>query len=198
MRTHAFTVAALFAAGMLTNACGSPTPADAARNDAAAPQPVALAAATADPAAAPAVMPVESAVGAAPSPAPVAAGTTPATAASPGGEAIDSLPLRRGYYVASDTPCAQASNATLMLVSREGVSASRSSCELLRITRRGARQFEVRERCDGENRITSYDIPANDRFTSTSEDGWSNSARFCPQASLPEPWRDNDISDIVN
>lgn len=34
-------------------------------------------------------------------------------------------------------------------------------------------------------------------FTFTSEYGWEGSARHCPQSSLPEPWRDNDISDLI-
>jgi hypothetical protein len=47
--------------------------------------------------------------------------------------------------VASDPPCAQASNATLMLLRRDGI----------------------------------------------------GGARHCEQSRLPDPWRDNDISDVT-
>ena len=39
----------------------------------------------------------------------------PRTAFASGASAEDFLPLQRGYYVNSDTPCEQASNATLNL-----------------------------------------------------------------------------------
>lgn len=39
------------------------------------------------------------------------------------------LPLQRGYYVASDTPCAKASNATLLLLRRNGIGGARYFCE---------------------------------------------------------------------
>lgn len=43
------------------------------------------------------------------------------------------LPLKRGYYVASDTLCAQASNASLLLLGRDGVGGARYFCEFRRI-----------------------------------------------------------------
>ncbi|TCD05436.1 hypothetical protein EYB45_08170 [Erythrobacteraceae bacterium CFH 75059] len=197
MKTHLFTVAVLASGASLAAGCGSPAPAESETGRGALSEPVDLAgAANASGSGVSAAAPADAAAVA--EPAPPAQAETPAPTTAAAGETVDSLPLRRGYYVASDTPCGQASNATLMLVTREGVSASRSSCETLRIARTGARRFEVRERCEDEVRTTTYDIPANDRFTSTSDSGWSNSARFCPQASLPEPWRDNDISDLLN
>jgi len=57
------------------------------------------------------------------------------------------LPLQRGYYVASDTPCAQASNATLQLLRRNGIGAARTLCEFKAIKQTGPTSYRVRESC---------------------------------------------------
>ena len=58
------------------------------------------------------------------------AGKTPvAEAAAP----VAALPLKRGYYVESDTPCGQASNATTTLLRREGIGGARDFCEFKKI-----------------------------------------------------------------
>lgn len=197
MRTRLFTAAALVAGCALATGCGSPAPAATQADSTAGSGPAALAAAAAMRSGAQDAVSVPVPGSQLGEVAPAAPRSSQAASTPPAGEAVDALPLRRGYYVATDTPCAKASNATLMLVTRDGVSASRSSCEMLGVTRTNARRFVVRERCDGEDMTTTYDIPADDRFTTTSESGWTSSARFCPQASLPEPWRDNDISDVT-
>lgn len=134
------------------------------------------------------------------------ADAVPSPAAS--GESVASLPLRRGFYVTSDTPCGNASNATLMLVRRDGYGGSRYSCIFKAIERTGPTSYRVTEECsDGgeawgaeENVSTErneWRIQDDTHFTSVSASGDSYSARFCPQARLPEPWNTNDISDIV-
>ena len=134
------------------------------------------------------------------------ASPTPASAES---AALSSLPLRRGYYVASDISCGQASNATLMLVRRGGINTSRVPCDFQRIEKIGATTFRVTEQCSSggaawgtedqiDTRTLVYEIPDETSFTVRTDDGGTHSARYCAQARLPEPWRNNDIGDITN
>lgn len=108
---------------------------------------------------------------------------------------VKTLPLKRGFYVSADTPCAQASNATLRLVTREGINGSRDVCTFKKIEKTGATSYRVTESCSGEP--TTYEIPNETSFTIKYEGGSESSARYCAQSSLPDPWRDNDISDIT-
>ena len=121
---------------------------------------------------------------------------------------VSMLPLKRGFYVASDTPCGQASNATLLLVRRDGMGGSRDSCEFRKIEKTGATTYRVTEECsisgggwnvptETETSTSTFEIPNNTSFKSTSESGWVSISRYCAQASLPEPWRDNDIADLI-
>jgi len=118
------------------------------------------------------------------------------------------LPLRTGFYVASDTACGNASNATLMLVRRDGYNGSRYACDFKTVEKTGATSYRVVEQCselggfggDSPEPWTStvrYEVPNDRTFTARQDDGSASAARYCPQSSLPEPWRDNDISDIV-
>ena len=43
-----------------------------------------------------------------------------------------------------------------------------------------------------------YEVLAEDRYRVNFEGGGSSEFRFCPQDSLPESWRDNDISDVLD
>ena len=119
-------------------------------------------------------------------------------------ERVGELPLRRGYYVAGDTPCEQASNATLLLLRRDGVGGARDSCDFARIERIGDTTYRVTERCvdlmdpdSGETRLVTWEIPGDASFSTRREDGWRNNARHCEQSRLPDPWRDSDISDVT-
>lgn len=118
------------------------------------------------------------------------------------------LPLRAGFYVASDTACGNASNATLMLVRRDGYNGSRYSCDFKTVEKAGATSYRVVEQCselggfggDSAEPWTStvrYEVPDDHSFTARQDNGSASAARYCPQSGLPEPWRDNDISDIV-
>lgn len=122
---------------------------------------------------------------------------------------VTNLPLKRGFYVASATSCGQASNATLTLVRGGGINTSRVPCEFTAIEQVGATSYRVTEQCSSggaawgteeevHTQILVYEIPNETSFTSRSDDGGSYSARFCAQASLPEPWRSNDISGIAD
>jgi hypothetical protein len=118
---------------------------------------------------------------------------------------ITSLPLKRGYYVASTTACGQASNADVMLVHRNGINASRTACEFTKIEAIGPATYRATESCsdiqsDGPDdvHVVTYVLRGDTSFTSKSESGWTNSARYCAQASMPPDWRENDISDLID
>lgn len=117
---------------------------------------------------------------------------------------VTELPIRRGFYVAADTPCGQASNATLMLVSREGY----GECRFEAIERIARDRYRVTERCSSggpawgrpeeiETSRVVWTIESDTAFTRVSEGGYTAKARHCEQKSLPDPWRDNDIRDIL-
>lgn len=119
-------------------------------------------------------------------------------------EAITALPLKRGYYVASDIPCAQASNATISLLRRNGLGGARDFCEFRNIRRTGPNTYRVTQSCSNfqddippETSIVTYTIPNDTSFTAQSENGWTHSARHCNQASMPPEWREDDISDAL-
>lgn len=119
-------------------------------------------------------------------------------------EAIKLLPLRRGYYVASETACSAASNATVLLLQRGGIGGARDFCEFKKIEQIGLHIYRVLQSCrsfeDGampESHVVSYTLSGDAGFTSQRADGSSYSARWCSQASMPPAWRHNDIRDAV-
>lgn len=115
------------------------------------------------------------------------------------------LPLQRGFYVASDTACGAASNATLLLFRGDGFSGSRDGCDFKTIERTGQRNYRVTEHCAdfqaGPDSVTiqvvDYRLPDDTRFISKSRDGWERDFRYCEQSSLPQDWRDADISELT-
>lgn len=117
---------------------------------------------------------------------------------------IAALPLKRGYYVESDTPCGQASNATATLLRREGIGGARDFCEFKKIEPTGPNTYRVTEACGDlqdsappETSTSIYTLTGDTAFTSKSEHGWERSARYCAQSSMPPDWRANDISDVT-
>lgn len=122
---------------------------------------------------------------------------------------VSSLPLTRGFYVRSETPCGEASNATLTLLHREGLNSSREPCTFKSIEPLGGNRYRVAEECSSggaawgheetvETNSVVWTILSPTAFLRESEHGWSMESRHCPQASLPESWRDNDISDLID
>ncbi len=123
-------------------------------------------------------------------------------------EGVTTLPLKPGFYVVNGTACAQASNATLMLVRKSGINTSRVPCDFESIEKTGANSYRVTESCTEGGaawgteehisiNVSTYEVPNETSFTSKSDSGWASSARYCPQSSLPEPWRNNDIGDLI-
>jgi hypothetical protein len=121
---------------------------------------------------------------------------------------IADLPLKRGFYVARDTACGQSSNATTLLVARDGINGSRDRCTFKKVEKMGATTFRVTSECsDGgaawgredtiERYTQTYGISNETSFKVTYEDGSEKSFRYCAQASMSPDFRENDISDAT-
>ncbi|PZQ97960.1 MAG: hypothetical protein DI533_12570 [Cereibacter sphaeroides] len=116
---------------------------------------------------------------------------------------VKELPLKRGFYVSSDTPCGQASNATLSAVTRKGISYAQAECIISAIDRTAPTRFDVTDSCTeiatgnslGEN-TTTYDIPDDQTYVFIAEGAPSGGSRYCAQNELPEPWAHNDVSQL--
>lgn len=106
------------------------------------------------------------------------------------------LPLQLGYYVASDTPCEKASNATLLLLQSHGIGGARDFCEFLRIEQTGSTTFRVEESCadfqgsDPEKRTLQYEIMGGQRLLIKSGEDVFLDARYCAQSDLPAQWQE--------
>ncbi len=118
---------------------------------------------------------------------------------------VDSLPLERGFFVDTGTPCAQASNATLHLHHGTGFGAARGNCDFNRIARTGPNTYSVTQTCtdihggSAEPSTVVFEIQNRTAFLAVDRtNDWKYSARHCPQTRLPEPWRSNDISDVMD
>lgn len=123
--------------------------------------------------------------------------------AGPSATTAAALPLQRGYYVASDVACADASNATLALLHRHGLNASREACTFAGIEPLGPDRYRIIEQCSQigigeESRWTvHWQLLSHESFLRTLDTGWTSQMRYCPQQALPEPWRDTDITDAT-
>lgn len=119
---------------------------------------------------------------------------------------LSTLPLERGFYVASDTACGAASSATLLLYRGDGFNGARDTCEFQSIEQTGSNSYRVIERChvlqegpdNATTEVADWTLPDDSSFISVSETGWQRNFRHCEQSSLPDPWRDNDISQLID
>ena len=111
--------------------------------------------------------------------------------------AVKELPLERGYYV-KNGGCDVASNFSLTLNTGYGINAAQAHCQHTRIEKIGDNTYSVTEEChfiQGGSHESEFEITVEDRTSYTKTEGdFTWSARHCPQESLPEPWRSNDIS----
>jgi len=111
--------------------------------------------------------------------------------------AVKELPLERGYYV-KDGGCGDASNFSLTLNTGDGINAAQAHCRFTRLQKIGDKTYSATETCEfiqGGSEKHELEITVEDRTSYTSTEGdFTWSASYCPQASLPEPWRSNDIS----
>lgn len=186
-------VSAILLAG-LTTACGENAAAiaeNAAAAEASHSNAAPASAAADETAPAPAAV-VETAAASVPAPA------TPATVAA--------LPLKRGYYVRSETPCNQASRADVFsLVTRTGMNLN---CTFQKIEQTGPTTYRVTQECAGEGAAwgrdsevegstDTYEIPNETSYRVTYAGGYEASARYCAQSSMSAEYRGNDISDAI-
>ncbi|MBC7158966.1 MAG: hypothetical protein H5U21_02830 [Porphyrobacter sp.] len=118
------------------------------------------------------------------------------------------LPLELGFYVPADIACSDASNATLSLLRRTGINTSRVPCDFTAVEPLGGNRFRVTERCSSggpawgtpeevSTSTATYAIATPTRFRIESEGGHAVTMQHCPQGELPDPWRSNDIADII-
>ena len=132
------------------------------------------------------------------------ASTAPAVAvAGERAATVASLPLKRGYYVATDTACAEASNATTLLLGREGMGGARDYCRFERIEQVRPQQYRVTQACadlqgelQAQTSVVHWTIAAPTRLVTRSADGWEHRARYCAQVQMPPDWQANDINDM--
>lgn len=108
------------------------------------------------------------------------------------GVRVATLPLEPGYYVASDTPCDKASNATVSLLRRTGIGGARDFCEFTTIEQTGPSTYRVTQSCQelqpgGATSIAvvTYVLSGHARFFSRSDQGWCHSARRCAPSTMP-------------
>ena len=115
--------------------------------------------------------------------------------------AADSLPIERGYYVRSNTPCQQASNATITLYDGISFGHAHLECRKPAIQKLADGSHQITEHCrDTQGRggpwtafTARYAILSRTEFIGTTLYEKA-SYRYCKQSDLPEPWRTNDLS----
>ncbi|SHL98792.1 hypothetical protein SAMN05444159_7377 [Bradyrhizobium lablabi] len=112
----------------------------------------------------------------------------------------DSVPVERGYYVRSDTPCQQASNATITLFNGISFGNAHLECRKPAIQKLADGSFQITEHCrDTQGRggpwtalTTTYAVPSRTEFMRMTPYGKA-SFRYCKQSDLPEPWSTTDL-----
>lgn len=117
----------------------------------------------------------------------------------------DVLPLTPGYYNQGES-CTDVSNASIVLLGRTSINWSRAACDLTAIEKNDATHWKAMQSCKDIQSETAeapypvfFEIADETTFAHRYE-GSAESAtyRYCAQSSLPEPWRSNDISDLID
>ncbi|WP_260927062.1 hypothetical protein [Novosphingobium sp. 9] len=149
-----------------------------------------------------------------PSPKPVSGSAARPAMVSPVGDTSaypvgPSVPVRPGYYATGDTPCDRVSARTVLVLYRDGMDSAAGSCawsEVQPVAGAGAAasvsgSWRVTRRClvgqqEGVSDGTPYvrhariTLAGKGAFVLRDEGGAAPiRAKWCPQASLPEPWR---------
>jgi hypothetical protein len=112
----------------------------------------------------------------------------------------DSLPIERGYYVRSDSPCQRASNATLTLYTGISFGTAHAECRAPVVEKLADGSRQITEQCrDTEVDGTPW-IPFTARYAVTSRTEFVSKTefemaayRYCKQTDLPDPWKTNDL-----
>jgi hypothetical protein len=115
---------------------------------------------------------------------------------------LEELPLERGFYVRTDETCKTATNAGTALLRRAGLQWVTSHCIFDRIEQTTPTTYLVTQSCGDTNYSdkanATYEIPDRASFSFTDDNGWEHAARLCAQRDMPQPWRDLDISDMID
>jgi hypothetical protein len=106
------------------------------------------------------------------------------------------LPLQRGFYVATDTSCREASDATITLYNGASFGQAHAQCRRWSAEQQADGTFQVRKSCRDaqsarsrwQTRTETYQIVSRTEFVETNEFGQFRS-RYCKQADLPSDWR---------
>jgi hypothetical protein len=112
----------------------------------------------------------------------------------------DSLPIERGYYVRSDSPCQRASNATITLYDGISFGTAHAECRAPVIEKLADGSHQITEQCrdtqvDGTpwTAFTArYAVMSRTEFVSKSPFEMA-AYRYCKQSELPDPWNTNDL-----
>jgi hypothetical protein len=117
--------------------------------------------------------------------------TTPLAQATPA-PAATKLPLRPGYYVNSDAPCAEANQAIIIQFTGTAFEEGSDLCVIDGVTHDGT-SYTMTEKCqeqtEGKKRTANATIvvPDSDSFV-TRVAGATTRYRYCPISSLPPSW----------
>lgn len=117
-------------------------------------------------------------------------------------EPAQALPLKRGFYVSSDTACDQASNATLGLLHSQGMNGARVECVFEIVEAAGIDRYRIVEHCteigsSEQFQVTSvWEILSPTSFR-REDSGWQSEMRYCEQSLLPEGWREIDLEAAI-
>ena len=114
-----------------------------------------------------------------------------------------SLPLQRGFYVADDVPCEEASSATLALLHRHGLNSAREECVFVEGEALGRNLHRITEQCvevgtrNVSRHAVQWELTSADGFRRTLDSGWTVQMRRCDQQALPDGWRDIDLDEAI-
>lgn len=115
-------------------------------------------------------------------------------------QTVSALPLQLGFYVEAKTACGNASNATLLLLTKSGRNFSRIEGTFAKIEKLSPTTYRVvtrdKERDTSRTVTATYEISNNTSFRVRYDDGTAD-YRYCAQATLPAPWRSNDIRTLI-
>jgi hypothetical protein len=117
--------------------------------------------------------------------------------------AADILPLKRGFYVATDTPCEQASNATISLYDGMSFGTAHAQCRKWSIKKLSGGAYRVSRSCRDmqDNHIhwkvftSTYKVINSTEFLETNKFG-QFPFRYCKQTDLRSDWRNADLRKI--
>lgn len=115
----------------------------------------------------------------------------------------DTLPIKRGYYVWKETPCSDASNATIRLYDGMAFGEAHLQCRNASSRKLKDGSCEIVQQCqDSEGRGTAwkrrksaYRVTGESDFIDLNAPA-PGAFRYCRQADLPEPWAGLDLKAI--